>query len=71
MLSRRTIGNLPPKKGKVKLPIFCGNGELVIPIYDEDHGTPYRNTLLSSIPYMGITGQLPCFLHGNGNLPLR
>ena len=24
---------LPPKKGKGKLPLFCGNGEQVIPIY--------------------------------------
>ena len=24
---------MPPKKGKVKLPLFCGNGERVILIY--------------------------------------
>ena len=27
------IGWLPQKKGKGKLPLFCGNGEGVIPIY--------------------------------------
>ena len=29
----RKIGKLPQKKGKGKLPLFCGNGERVIPIY--------------------------------------
>ena len=27
-----TFGYLPPKKGKGKLTLFCGNGELAIPI---------------------------------------
>ena len=27
------MGKLPPKKGKGKLPLFCGNVERVIPIY--------------------------------------
>ena len=30
---QETIGKLPPKKGKGKLPLFCGNGEQVITIY--------------------------------------
>ena len=30
---RRKIGKLPPKKGKGKLPLFCGNEERVIPIF--------------------------------------
>ena len=29
----RIIGKLPPKKGKGKLTLFCGNGEQVISIY--------------------------------------
>ena len=33
MLYRRTIRLLPPKKGKVKFPLFCGNVERVITIY--------------------------------------
>ena len=33
-ISIRTIGYLPTKHGKGKLPIFWGNGERVIPIYD-------------------------------------
>ena len=33
------IGLLPPKKGKGKLPLFCGNGEWVITIYAV--GEPY------------------------------
>ena len=27
------IGQLPPKSSKGKLPLFCGNRELEIPIY--------------------------------------
>ena len=38
MLSSRTLGWLPPKKGKGKLPIFCGNIERVIPIYCDGGG---------------------------------
>ena len=30
---RRKIGKLPPKKGKGKFPLFCGNEERVIPIF--------------------------------------
>ena len=30
------MGKLPPKKGKGKLPLFCGNGERVIPFYAQD-----------------------------------
>ena len=30
----RTVGLLPPKKGKGKLPLFCGNVEWLIPIYE-------------------------------------
>ena len=33
ILFSRTIGQLPQKEGKVKLPLFCGNAEQVIPIY--------------------------------------
>ena len=33
ILFRRTIGQLPQKKGKVKLPLYRGNVERVIPIY--------------------------------------
>ena len=33
LLFRRTIGQLPQKMGKGKLPLFCGNAERVIPIY--------------------------------------
>ena len=33
ILFRITIGSLPQKKGKSKLPLFCGNGERVNPIY--------------------------------------
>ena len=29
---REKIGQLTPKKGKGKLPLFCGNGEQVIPV---------------------------------------
>ena len=34
MLFMKKIGQLPPKKGKGKLPLLCGNGERVISIYD-------------------------------------
>ena len=34
ILSRRKIGQLPPKKGKGKLMLFFGNGEWVILVYD-------------------------------------
>ena len=29
-------GKLPPKKGKAKLPLLCGNGERIIPFYAPD-----------------------------------
>ena len=32
------IWSLPPKKGKGKLPLFCGNGERVNPIYGVEIG---------------------------------
>ena len=31
--SRGKIGQFPPKKGKVELPLFCGNGKRAITIY--------------------------------------
>ena len=33
--ARIKIGQLPPKKGKVKLQVCCGNGEWVFSIYSE------------------------------------
>ena len=33
ILSGRTIGYLPPKEGKGKLPLFCGKGERLMTIY--------------------------------------
>ena len=33
------MGELPPKKGKSKLPLFCGNVEQVITIYDGKEDT--------------------------------
>ena len=37
ILFRITIGQLQPKKGKGKLPLFCGDLERVIPIYALRH----------------------------------
>ena len=34
------MGNYHQKKGKGKLPIFCGNRERVIPVYGRGTGTP-------------------------------
>ena len=42
-LFRRTIGQLPQKKGKGKLPLFCGNVERLIPIYDPDSALKEKN----------------------------
>ena len=32
-IMQEKIGQSPPKKGRGKLPLFCGNGERLIPIY--------------------------------------
>ena len=32
-IMQEKIGQLPPKKGKGKLTLFCGNGETFIPVY--------------------------------------
>ena len=36
------------KKGKGKLPLFCGNGERLIPIYDRYHET---NKIILTVYY--------------------
>ena len=35
-----TIAYLPPKNDKGKLPLFCGNGEQINPIYGVDSSPP-------------------------------
>ena len=47
------MGNYHQKKGKGKLPLFCCNGERVIPIYD------CRNQIR---PYPNLTESLPLFM---------
>ena len=44
MLSGITIGQLPPKKSQVKLPIFCGNAKQVMTIYGEIYQTTSEGT---------------------------
>ena len=44
-----TVGSLPPKKGKGKLPLFRGNGERVNPIY-----VPFTNLRFESKSYLTI-----------------
>ena len=53
--------NYQQKKGKGKLPLFCGNGERVIPIYDTHkwHKIDWKVILITTISFYNsllITG---------------